>query len=52
METTKDIIYIEESSGAINWVGISDAFSMKFELEAQECVPLPKGEFYKKKEIV
>ena len=34
METTKDIIYIEESSGAINWVGISDAFSMKFELEA------------------
>ena len=34
MDITKDIIYIEESSGLVNWVGTSDAFSMKFDLEA------------------
>ncbi|CAH2072178.1 unnamed protein product [Thlaspi arvense] len=47
-----DVIYIEAVSGAVKRVGRSDAFSTSFDLEAEEYVPLPKGEVTKKKEIV
>ena len=33
-------------------MGRSDAFATEFDLEAEEYVPLPKGEVHKKKEIV
>ncbi|KAL8129978.1 hypothetical protein V2J09_019133 [Rumex salicifolius] len=47
-----DVIYIEANSGAVKRVGRSDAFATEFDLEAEEYVPLPKGEVHKKKEIV
>ena len=47
-----DVIYIEANSGAVKRVGQSDAFATEFDLEAEEYVPLPKGEVHKKKEIV
>jgi len=47
-----DVIYIEASSGAVKRVGRCDAFATEFDLEAEEYVPLPKGDVHKKKEIV
>ncbi|KAL9272261.1 RuvB-like protein [Drosera capensis] len=47
-----DVIYIEANSGAVKRVGRSDAFATEFDLEAEEYVPLPKGDVHKKKEIV
>lgn len=47
-----DVVYIEANSGAVKRVGRSDAFATEFDLEAEEYVPLPKGEVHKKKEIV
>ena len=39
-----DVIYIEANSGAVKRLGRSDAFATEFDLEAEEYVPLPKGE--------
>uniref|UniRef100_A0A6V4EWV4 RuvB-like helicase n=1 Tax=Prymnesium polylepis TaxID=72548 RepID=A0A6V4EWV4_9EUKA len=50
--TPGDVIYIEANSGAVKRVGRSDAFATEFDLEAEEYVPLPKGDVHKKKEIV
>ncbi|KAF8397682.1 hypothetical protein HHK36_016603 [Tetracentron sinense] len=47
-----DVIYIEANGGAVKRVSRSDAFATEFDLEAEEYVPLPKGEVHKKKEIV
>jgi RuvB-like protein 1 (pontin 52) len=47
-----DVIYIEASSGAVKRVGRSDTYAAEFDLEAEEYVPLPKGDVHKKKEIV
>ncbi len=47
-----DVIYIEANTGAVKRVGRSDAFATEFDLEAEEYVPLPKGDVHKKKEIV
>ena len=47
-----DVIYIEASSGAVKRVGRSDAYVGENDLEADEFVPLPKGDVHKKKEIV
>jgi RuvB-like protein 1 (pontin 52) len=47
-----DVIYIEASSGAVKRVGRCDLYATEFDLEAEEYVPLPKGEVHKKKEIV
>ena len=47
-----DVIYIETSSGAVKRVGRCDAYATEFDLEAEEYVPIPKGEPHKKKEIV
>lgn len=32
--------------------GRSDAFATEFDLEAEEYVPLPKGDVHKKKEVI
>ncbi|GAM84607.1 hypothetical protein ANO11243_026030 [Dothideomycetidae sp. 11243] len=47
-----DVIYIEANTGAVKRVGRSDAFSTEFDLEAEEYVPVPKGEVHKKKQVV
>jgi RuvB-like protein 1 (pontin 52) len=47
-----DVIYIEANSGAVKRVGRSDVYASEFDLEADEYVPLPKGDVHKKKEIV
>lgn len=47
-----DVIYIEANSGAVKRVGRSDTYASEFDLEADEYVPVPKGDVHKKKEIV
>lgn len=47
-----DVIYIEANSGAVKRVGRSDAYATEYDLEADEYVPIPKGEVHKKKEVV
>ncbi|CAG7836717.1 unnamed protein product [Allacma fusca] len=47
-----DVIYIEANSGAVKRQGRSDAYATEYDLEAEDYVPLPKGEVHKKKEIV
>merc|ERR1712086_1175151 len=47
-----DVIYIEANSGSVKRVGRCDAYATEFDLEAEEYVPLPKGDVHKKKEIV
>ncbi|POS70750.1 RuvB-like helicase 1 [Diaporthe helianthi] len=50
--TVGDVVYIEANTGACKRVGRSDAYATEFDLEAEEYVPIPKGEVHKKKEIV
>lgn len=47
-----DVIYIEANSGAVKRVGRSDTYATEFDLEAEEYVPLPKGDVHKKKTVV
>ena len=47
-----DVIYIEANSGAVKRMGRSDAFATEFDLEAEEYVPLPKGDVHKRKEVI
>ena len=49
---TGDVIYIEANSGSVKRVGRCDAYATEFDLEAEEYVPLPKGDVHKKTEIV
>ncbi|TRY73614.1 hypothetical protein TCAL_01864 [Tigriopus californicus] len=47
-----DVIYIEANSGAVKRQGRSDNFATEFDLEAEEYVPLPKGDVHKRKEVI
>ena len=47
-----DVIYIEASTGNVKRIGRCDVYSDAHDLEADEFVPLPKGDVHKKKEIV
>ncbi|KAK4336727.1 hypothetical protein RND71_043628 [Anisodus tanguticus] len=47
-----DVIYIEVNTGSVKRQGRSDAFATEYDLEAEEYVPLPKGDVHKKKEVV
>jgi len=47
-----DVIYIEANSGAAKRIGRSDAYATEFDLEAEEYVPLPKGDVHKRKEVI
>ena len=38
--------------GAVKRVGRSDAYASEFDLEAEEYVPLPKGNVFKRKNVV
>ena len=44
--------FIEANSGAVKRLGRSDAFATEFDLEAEEYVPLPKGDVHKRKEVI
>lgn len=50
--TVGDVIYIEANTGSVKRVGRSDAYAAEYDLEAEEYVPLPKGDVHKKREIV
>uniref|UniRef100_A0A8C7QWJ4 RuvB-like helicase n=1 Tax=Oncorhynchus mykiss TaxID=8022 RepID=A0A8C7QWJ4_ONCMY len=47
-----DVIYIEANSGAVKRQGRCDTFATDFDLEAEEYVPLPKGDVHEKNEII
>ncbi|XP_065155915.1 ruvB-like helicase 1 [Atheta coriaria] len=47
-----DVIYIEANSGAVKRQGRCDTYATEFDLEAEEYVPIPKGDVHKKKEVV
>ncbi|VDM76738.1 unnamed protein product [Strongylus vulgaris] len=47
-----DVIYIEANSGAVKRLGRCDVYASEFDLEADEFVPLPKGDVHKTKELV
>ncbi|KYQ90066.1 AAA ATPase domain-containing protein [Tieghemostelium lacteum] len=47
-----DVVYIEAVSGSVKRVGRSDFYATEHDLEVEEYVPLPKGEVFKKKEII
>merc|ERR1712139_111507 len=47
-----DVIYIEANSGVSKRVGRSDSYATEYDLEADEYVPVPKGDVHKKKEVV
>ena len=50
--TVGDVIYIESNSGAVKRVGRSDSYATEFDLEAEDYVPIPKGEVHKKRQVV
>lgn len=50
--TVGDVIYIEASSGAVKRVGRADTYIGDHDLEADEYVPIPKGDVHKKKEVI
>lgn len=47
-----DVIYIEANSGLVRRTGRCDSYATEFDLEAEEYVPIPKGDVHKKKEVV
>uniref|UniRef100_A0A914L9Q4 RuvB-like helicase n=1 Tax=Meloidogyne incognita TaxID=6306 RepID=A0A914L9Q4_MELIC len=47
-----DVIYIEAGSGTVKRLGRSDIFANEFDLDADEFVPMPKGDVHKSKELV
>ena len=47
-----DVIYIEANSGSVKRQGRCDTYATEYDLEAEEYVPLPKGDVHKKKEVV
>lgn len=47
-----DVIYIEANSGAIMRQGRCDAYAAEYDLEAEEYVPLPKGDVRKSRKVV
>ena len=44
-----DVIYIEANSGSVKRVGRSDSFATQYDLEAEQYVPVPKGNVHKQK---
>lgn len=45
-----DVIYLEANSGSVKRVGRCDAYASEFDLEAEEYVPLPKGDVHKERD--
>ena len=51
-KNNSDVIYLEAASGAVRRLGRCEAHSGRFDLEADEYVPLPKGDVHKRREVV
>lgn len=47
-----DVIYIEANSGSIMRQGRCDVYAAEYDLEAEEYVPLPKGDVRKTRKVV
>lgn len=47
-----DVIYIEANSGSVKRVGRCEVYAAEYDLEAEEYVPLPKGDASKKREVI
>lgn len=47
-----DVIYIEANSGTIMRQGRCDVYAAEYDLEAEEYVPLPKGDVRKTRKVV
>lgn len=47
-----DVIYIEAGSGAVKRIGRSDIYANEFDIDADEFVPMPKGDVHKSKDVV
>ncbi|KAI1716524.1 oxysterol-binding protein domain-containing protein [Ditylenchus destructor] len=47
-----DVIYIEAGSGAVKRMGRSDIYANEFDIDADEFVPMPKGDVHKSKDVV
>uniref|UniRef100_A0A915E3K5 RuvB-like helicase n=1 Tax=Ditylenchus dipsaci TaxID=166011 RepID=A0A915E3K5_9BILA len=47
-----DVIYIEAGTGAVKRMGRSDLYANEFDLDADEFVPMPKGDVHKSKDTV
>lgn len=47
-----DVIYIEANTGTVKRCGRCDVYATEYDLEAEEYVPLPKGDVHKKREVV
>jgi len=47
-----DVIYLEANSGAITRQGRCDTYATEYDLEAEEYVPLPKGDVRKHRMVV
>merc|ERR1711976_259899 len=47
--TVGDVIYIEANSGASRRVGRSDSYATEYDLEADEYVPVPKGDVHEER---
>lgn len=50
--TVGDVIYIEATSGSVKRVGRSDQYATDYDLEADEFVPVPRGDVHKKREVI
>lgn len=50
--TVGDVVYIEADAGIIKRIGRSDSFASEYDLETETYVPLPKGEVFRKKEMI
>ncbi|EME26516.1 RuvB-like protein [Galdieria sulphuraria] len=47
-----DIIYIDANSGSVKRLGRNESYAKEHDLEADEYVPLPKGDVHKKREVI
>jgi len=50
--TVGDVIYVEATSGSVKRVGRSDQYATDYDLEADEFVPVPRGDVHKKREVI
>lgn len=50
--TPGDVIYVEAAAGAVRRLGRSDSYRHAVDLEADEFIPLPKGEVHKRRELI
>lgn len=47
-----DVIYIETNTGHVKRLGRCNAYAKEYDIEFDEYVSLPKGDVYKKKEVI